>query len=102
MKRISLLIVKVLSVIVANLSLLWCLIEFILYLVKDKDFNWWSIWVFIIAIMIIGSVTLYEDISKKNKAKEKLLKKFEEFNHRPKSRFQAKLNEISNKAKGKL
>ena len=92
MKRISLLIVKVLSVIVANLSLLWGLIEFILHLVKDKDFNWWSIEIFIIANIIIGAVTLYEAISKKNKNKEKLLKKFEDFNHRPKSRFHAKRN----------
>lgn len=36
----------------AILSIIWAMLEFILYLVKDKAFNWWCIWSFIICILL--------------------------------------------------
>ena len=34
-------------------SCIWVVVEFTLYLVKDKEFNWWSIWA--IPILTIAS-----------------------------------------------
>ena len=52
MKIISLLIIQWIAVVSANIAFLWAIIEFILYLVKDKSFNWWSVWYFIISVVI--------------------------------------------------
>lgn len=35
-------------------SCIWAIVEFILYLVKDKTFNWWSVWM----ILICGGATV--------------------------------------------
>lgn len=34
------------------LSSIWAIVGFILYLVKDTPFNWWSIWSFLICIFM--------------------------------------------------
>lgn len=52
MKTIILLIGQWISVIAAHVAFLWCIIEFILYLAKDKEFNWNSVWMFIISVVI--------------------------------------------------
>jgi hypothetical protein len=44
MKEISLLVAQVLAVTAARLSFFWAIIEFALYLLKDKVFNRWSVW----------------------------------------------------------
>ena len=31
-------------------SFIWAIVEFILYLAKDKIFNWWSVWSILICI----------------------------------------------------
>ncbi len=30
---------------------IWAIVEFILYLVKDNPFNWWSLWLTIAAVI---------------------------------------------------
>ena len=50
MKTLTLFAVKFLAVLSANASFIWAIIEFILYLVKDKEFNWWSVWTFLISV----------------------------------------------------
>ena len=39
-------------VIASKLSILWALIEFILYLVNKTPFNWWSIYSFVISVVL--------------------------------------------------
>lgn len=45
-------IVAVLSYIGCTISSIWAVIEFILYLVKDKPFNWNSLWLTIFFIIL--------------------------------------------------
>lgn len=51
MKHIILLILTIVSYIGIGISMVWAIVEFILYLVKDKEFNWWSVWLTIIFIV---------------------------------------------------
>lgn len=37
------------------LSGIWSIVEFLIYLVKDNPFNWWSIWMIII-FGVLGSL----------------------------------------------
>jgi high-affinity Fe2+/Pb2+ permease len=101
MKVISLLVVKVLAVIVANLAFFWAIIEFILYLVKDKVFNWWSVWTFCISVAVALVVVAYGGIyaiKNRNKALNSLKKMRED---KPKSRFQQKLDKAMEQANTK-
>jgi uncharacterized membrane protein YpjA len=67
MKVIILLIVQVLAVIGANVGFFWACIEFILYLVKDKEFNWLSVWLFVAStILALGSVLYAAYLKSKN------------------------------------
>lgn len=36
-------------------SCVWAIVEFILYLVKDKIFNWWSVW----SILLCAGLALF-------------------------------------------
>ena len=53
MKRIVLILANILLVIIINISFVWAIIDFILYLAKDKPFNWVSVLVFIASFVII-------------------------------------------------
>jgi len=57
MKRILLLVAVVLAIIIANVSLLWAIVELIIYLVKDDPFNWYSVWLTVIGYIL--SIGLY-------------------------------------------
>lgn len=95
MRTISLLIVKVLAVIVANISFLWVIIEFILYLVKDKSFNWWSVYTFIISVVVALAIVIYASVVKVKASKKRL----NDLIGKPrKSKFQQKLDEAMSKA----
>ena len=67
MKVISLVVVQVLAVIGANVGFFWACIEFILYLAKDKEFNWLSVWLFVLStILAFGSVLYVAYLKTKN------------------------------------
>lgn len=54
MKKIELLLtIKLLAIISINVSFMWIVVEFILYLVKDDEFNWWSVYTLIISLLIV-------------------------------------------------
>ncbi len=44
---------KILSIIGVAFSFIWMIVEFLIYLIKDLPFNWWSVGLF-----AISSVTL--------------------------------------------
>lgn len=52
MKLIVSIFLLYLSVITANVAVIWAAVEFVLYLVKDHVFNWWSIWALIISTVL--------------------------------------------------
>lgn len=74
MKAISLIVVKVLAVISANVAFLWALIEFIIYLVKDTPFNWWSVWAFIISVVVAITVAIYGAVYSSKIARSEMAK----------------------------
>lgn len=54
-----------LSRIGAILSVIWAVVEFILYLAKDKAFNWWCIWTLIICVLlpiVVSVITLLKTV----------------------------------------
>lgn len=48
MKKLVLAILGVTAYLGATASGIWAIVEFVLYLVKDKEFNWWSVWMILI------------------------------------------------------
>ena len=93
MKIISLLIIKSIAVVSANVTFLWGIIEFILYLVKDKAFNWWSVWCFIISV-VIALVCVVFALIVKSKSRTTSIN-----TGRFKSKFQQRLEEMEQKRK---
>lgn len=93
MKIISLLIIQVVAVIAANVTFFWGVVEFILYLAKDKSFNWWSVWGFIIST-IVALICAIVAIGIKAKTRKTSIDSgcF-------KSRFQQRLEEMEQKRK---
>lgn len=54
-----------LSRIGAILSVIWAVLEFILYIAKDKVFNWWCIWTLIICVLlpiVVSVITLLKTV----------------------------------------
>ena len=94
MKVISLLVAQVLAVITANVAFVWAIIEFILYLAKDKVFNWWSVWAFVISVVVAIVVSIFALVAKtkaRNKAWEEMKQRRPE---RKKSKFQERLEQM--------
>lgn len=52
MKTIILILAGVLAYLGSTISIVWAIVEFVLYIAKDKPFNWWSIWTLIICIVL--------------------------------------------------
>ena len=76
-------------------SCIWAIVEFILYLVKDKIFNWWSVW----SILICGGLALVMFIFSAVftvKTRNKSVKNFE---GKRTSRFQQRLEEMAEERK---
>jgi phosphotransferase system glucose/maltose/N-acetylglucosamine-specific IIC component len=44
MKVVSTILMAVVAYFGITVSCIWSVVEFILYLVKDKEFNWWSVY----------------------------------------------------------
>ena len=44
----------VVGTVLTQIALIWVAVEFILYLVKDNEFNWTSVW----ALSIMGGLTV--------------------------------------------
>ena len=74
-------------------SVIWAIVSFIIYLVKDIAFNWWSICVIIVCIVIlILSIGIKHYLDYKGR-RNGILKST--------SRFQQKVNELMEKNKTK-
>jgi phosphotransferase system glucose/maltose/N-acetylglucosamine-specific IIC component len=72
-------------------SAIWAIIEFILYLVKDRVFNWWSVWAILICIGVGVISFLFTVIFsvKENRTPKNLIKR--------KSAFMERLEETQKK-----
>ena len=92
MKIINLLIIQWIAVLSANLTFLWAIIEFILYLVKDKPFNWISIWLFLLSILVILVSIIFTAITK-------LSNKSINQKYYPNGKFRERLNEMTEQRK---
>jgi phosphotransferase system glucose/maltose/N-acetylglucosamine-specific IIC component len=44
MKSVSVILMAVIAYFGTTVSCIWSVVEFILYLAKDKEFNWWSVY----------------------------------------------------------
>jgi uncharacterized BrkB/YihY/UPF0761 family membrane protein len=44
---------------------IWIVVEFIIYLVKDDPFNWWSVWLWLISIVSLLVFYLFYLLPKK-------------------------------------
>ena len=74
MKSLMTIVFLVLAAITAKVSFIWAIVEFIIYLVKDKPFNWHSVWLTIgsIILTIILYIVYYVVESKGYEAKREL------------------------------
>lgn len=94
MKIISFIVLQIIAVIAANVTFIWAIIEFILYIAKDKVFNWWSVWGFVISTLIAIVLTIFAAVSKvktQNKAWNEMKQRQSTVT---KSRFQQRLEEM--------
>lgn len=92
MKVISLIV----AVIIANVAFVWAIIEFILFLVKDKEFNWWSVWIFVISAVvaiILNIIVVVTKVKQRNRTRVDM--KQHQVTEK-KSKFQERLEEMRN------
>ena len=89
MKTVTFITLSTCSYVVSALSIIWTNVEFILYLVKDKEFNWWSVW--LIPIGFFAAV-LFAAIGAAMAAKQK-----HEERQVFKSSFQKRMEELKKK-----
>lgn len=73
----------------------WSIISFILYLVKDTDFQWWAFTIFIVSL-ILGFVLMFITALLKNIEKKKSANKVVDRYDR-KSKFQQRLEKAAKK-----
>ena len=52
MKTILTVLTAIVAYLGSGLSIIWAAIEFILYLVKDKPFNWMSVWSLVLCVSV--------------------------------------------------
>lgn len=97
MKVISLLVAKVLAVIAANIAFVWAVIEFILYLAKDKVFNWWSVWAFVISVVVAIALVIIAAVWQVKERNSALTKFKKRRTTGKKSRYQERLEEMEQK-----
>lgn len=94
MKVIITIVLAVVAYLGISISFIWAIVEFILYLVKDKDFNWWSIWSIILCV-VTAVVLTFVVVFMEHKAKRDVLNSF----GGKKSKFQQRLEEMQAKRK---
>jgi phosphotransferase system glucose/maltose/N-acetylglucosamine-specific IIC component len=98
MKIIFTLLLQIIAYAGSVVSSIWAIVEFILYLVKDKAFNWWSVWMILICIGA-GIVLFFFNLFFMIKQRSKESKTENRFG---KSRFQQRLEEMAEKRKQNL
>ncbi len=101
MKKILIIlgITKILSIVSTYVTPIWAVVEFILYLVKDKPFNWWSVYLFIISVALLISCVFIMAIVIHKEEKNIVKNTFNIFNKKPReNRFQKKMREMMEKA----
>lgn len=61
MKIISSLLLTIVSIIALSIAKIWVIVEFLLYLFKDSPFNWFSMYLLIISVIliVIGLISFY-------------------------------------------
>lgn len=104
MKIIFTILLQIISYLGTVLSSIWAIVEFILYLVKDKAFNWWSIWAILICIgagivLFVLNIIFVLMHKKKN---DKIKNSFHNGEFKKQSRFQQKLEEMEYKKRHNL
>jgi|SRR6188508_176488 len=97
MKVVISLIITILSYISIGICSIWSIVSFLIYLVKDIPFNWWSLWSIIISIVVmIVSLVLTAVFKAVNHNKVYT----QHIDNKPKSRWELRLEEaIKNKNK---
>lgn len=68
----------------------WSVVEFILYLVKDKEFNWWSLWSILICVVISFTSFVFAVILSDDSRQKPVFER---------SSFQERLEEIAEQCK---
>lgn len=77
------LVVSIIALICSWACPVWALIEFILYLVKDKEFNWLSLWLFFLSSVYLIILSIVDIKSTEDKPVKKV------------SAFQARLEQMA-------
>ncbi len=97
MKTLILLIITLISYLGAVLCPVWALVEFILYLVKDKEFNWSSLWLSIISYILIVVMIFINAFYENKKQYENRQQSFiKTHGKNKKSKWQSRLEELQN------
>ncbi len=92
----------VITAVISKASWIWPLIEFCLYLFKDKEFNYFSLWFMLIAFVtaaVFMGLATYLNIKaapKESTFQERLRDMANKTNPK-KSAFESRLNEMENK-----
>ncbi len=82
--------VKLIALTSLKITALWSAIEFVIYLFKDIPFNWWSLWGFIISVIVANASLFIQDYISRRDTKQEL----DNIQKPPKkSRFQERLDE---------
>lgn len=95
MKTLSSIALVVVASIAASVTGVWAIVAFILYLVKDIPFNWWSVWAFVISLIMIPIAYVFTIVAAANERKEAVAKMSKNRTSAgKKSRFQQRLEEM--------
>lgn len=93
MKILITLLLQIIAYAGGIVSSIWAIIEFIVYLVKDHPFNWWSVWTILICIGV-GIVCFFANLifMTKNKSENRFENRFN--NSGTNNRFSQRLEEM--------
>ena len=78
----------ILAALAVILTFCWACVEFILYLVKDMPFNWWSVWTTIISFLACIVFPILMAVSKEDTLRHKRKDVIKE------NRLQQRLNDL--------
>ena len=88
----SLLGIGVIAKIVNVIAWIWVIVEFLIYLVKDTPFNWWSVWTILISGGILLAIYASSAIAQHNSIKETRKRNTSNL----KTGFQARMEQMKN------
>lgn len=91
MKVIISMALTILSYISIGICSIWTIVSFLIYLVKDIPFNWWSLWSIIISIVVM-TVSIILTVVFKTIHDNKIIAHYQQ--NKPKSRWKLKLEEV--------